>query len=148
MNNYTNPIETVIGTIQSMQAEIEAQKVKVLFADALTASSQSIKVGDLAVMLKQAGVNTGRDRLYQWMRDNGYVCRMDCGNNRPTQRSLELGVLELQAQAVVNAYGRTSITYTTKVTPKGQMYFFDKVLAQKDVINAIEAEKQQKRQAC
>ena len=112
-----------------------------LFADAVSASSDCILVKELAVMLKQCGVNIGQDRLFDWLRGNGYVYRQPGGRNIPTQRSVELGVLELKKQAVVNAYGKVSVTCTTKVTPKGQMYFFEKVILQKDKINAMEAEK-------
>ena len=131
-----------------LQAQLQEQKVKVLFADAVTASSDSILVADLAVMLKQSGLEIGERRLYDWLRGNGYVTRYACGANRPTQRSLRLGVLELKQTALVNAYGKVTVSKTTKVTPKGQLYFFEKIMADKDTINAIaDAKRDAKNQA-
>ena len=151
MNYNENNINIAIEALENLkteralrrvaEAQLEEQKCKVLFADAVSASSDCILVKELAVMLKQCGVNIGQDRLFDWLRGNGYVYRQPGGRNIPTQRSVELGVLELKKQAVVNAYGKVSVTCTTKVTPKGQMYFFEKVMLQKDKINAMEAEK-------
>ena len=123
------------------EQELEAQKNKVLFADAAICSSESVLVGDVANMLKQCGVAIGRDRLFEWLRGNGYVYRQPCGDNRPTQKSLELGILEVKQTARVNAYGKVDIERTLKVTPKGQLYLFEKVMADKERINAMEAEK-------
>ena len=120
---------------------LEAMKNKVLFADAVAGSSESILVGDLAIILKQAGVEIGQERLFEWLRTNGYLYRQPCGQNVPTQRSLELGIMELKHSAMVNASGKCSVKKTPKITPKGQLYFFEKVMADKERINTIEAEK-------
>ena len=127
------------------EAQLDAQKNKVLFADAVSGSNECILVRELAVMLKQCGVEVGQDRLFDWLRGNGYVYRQPGGRNLPTQHSVELGVLELKKQAIVNAYGKVSITCTTKVTPKGQMYFFEKVMAQKDLFHEAKAAKKGKK---
>ena len=129
------------------EAELEAQRNKVLFADAASASSESILVEDMALILKQSGVDTGRERLYEWLRGNGYAYRQACGNNRPTQLSLDLGIMEVKHVALINAYGKVEMRRTLKITPKGIQYFFDKVMAEKDSINAIEAEKKAAKRA-
>ena len=88
------------------EAQLDAQKNKVLFADAVSASGECILVRELAVMLKQCGVEIGQDRLFDWLRGNGYVYRQPGGRNLPTQHSVELGVLELKKQApVLTSYG-------------------------------------------
>ena len=127
------------------EVQLEEQKHKVLFADAVSASDECILVRELAVMLKQSGLEIGERRLYDWLRGNGYVYRQPSGHNLPTQLSSNLGVLTLKKQAIVNAYGKVTITSTTKVTPKGQVYFFEKVMAQKELFNEIKAEKKGKK---
>lgn len=134
-------INLAIKALEHLETQLDAQRNKVLFADAVSGSSDDILVRELAVMLKQCGVEIGQDRLFDWLRGNGYLYRQPGGRNVPTQRSVELGVLELKKQAVVNAYGKVSVSCTTKVTPKGQVYFFEKVMAQKETINAMAAAK-------
>ena len=84
---------------------IAEQKSKVLFADAVTASDKSILVGEMANILKQSGIETGQERFFAWLRDHEYLYRIPCGENRPTQKSLELGVMEIAEQAVLLANG-------------------------------------------
>lgn len=134
-------INLAIKALEHLETQLDAQRNKVLFADAVSGSNDDILVRELAVMLKQCGVEIGQDRLFDWLRGNGYLYRQPGGRNVPTQRSVELGVLELKKQAVVNAYGKVSVSCTTKVTPKGQVYFFEKVMAQKETINAMAAAK-------
>lgn len=123
------------------EALLEAQKGKVLFADAVSASSDSILVRDFAKQLKQGGVDIGETRLFEWLRGNGYLIRQPGGRNMPTQRSMELGVIEIKETVNINAYGRSTVTRTPKITAKGQAYFFNKIMKNKDRINAMEAEK-------
>lgn len=123
------------------EAQLDAQKGKVLFAEALQADDNSIKVEDLAIKLKQSGVETGKERLYTWLREHGYVYRQPCGQNLPTQKSLALGVMEVKYSASLKTNGKSHMHRTTMITPKGRVYFFDKVMADKERINAIEAEK-------
>ena len=151
MNHNENHIDIAIKVLEDLkteqalrrvaEAQLDAQKNKVLFADAVSASGECILVRELAVMLKQCGVEIGQDRLFDWLRGNGYVYRQPGGRNLPTQHSVELGVLELKKQAIVNAYGKVSITCTTKVTPKGQIYFFEKVMIDKDRFHEAKAAK-------
>lgn len=112
------------------QAEqIELQKPKVLFADSVATSHTSILIGDLAKILRGNGVNIGANRLFEWMRKNGYLIsgnRTD--RNMPTQRSMDLGLFKVKETVVNHSDGHTSISKTPKVTGKGQQYFIDKFL--------------------
>ncbi|MBQ3508662.1 MAG: phage antirepressor KilAC domain-containing protein [Peptococcaceae bacterium] len=123
------------------EAQLEKQKNKVRFADAVMESRDSITVGDLASMLKQSGIETGRDRLFQWMREHGYLQSRESEHNLPTQRSLELGILEMQEQAVVGARGTVKVRRSTRITRKGVEYFMGVISREKDAINAREEEK-------
>ena len=106
MNHNENHIDIAIKVLEDLkteqalrrvaEAQLDAQKNKVLFADAVSASGECILVRELAVMLKQCGVEIGQDRLFDWLRGNGYVYRQPGGRNLPTQHSAELGVLELK----------------------------------------------------
>ena len=107
-----------------LETKIEQDKPKVLFADAVASAKTSILIGELAKLLKQNGVDIGQNRLFEWMRQNGYLIRRQ-GNdyNMPTQRSMEQGLFEIKESTVVHADGHTHINKTPKVTGKGQAYF-------------------------
>lgn len=109
----------------------ERMKPKEIFADAVSASNTSILIGDLAKILKQNGVNTGQKRLFEWLRDNGYLIKSGNSKNMPTQRSMELKLFEVKETTVANPDGSVRVTKTTKVTGKGQMYFINKLVPQK-----------------
>ena len=111
------------------QAKIETDKPKVLFADAVCASQSSILVGDLAKLLKQNGVNMGQNRLFAYLRDNGYLMKQGSSKNMPTQKSMELGLFEVKESSITNPDGSIRITKTTKVTGKGQGYFVNQLKA-------------------
>ena len=111
------------------QAKIETDKPKVLFADAVCASQSSILVGDLAKLLKQNGVNMGQNRLFAYLRDNGYLMKQGSSKNMPTQKSMELGLFEVKESSITNPDGSIRITKTTKVTGKGQVYFVNQLKA-------------------
>lgn len=127
--------ESGIRLLQALKAEqerrkeaeaiAEAQRPKALFADAVAASDNSILVGELAKILRQNGVETGQNRLFQWMRDNGYIMRY---TNVPTQYSMERGLMEVKERAINNPDGSIRITQTTKITGKGTLYFVNKFL--------------------
>lgn len=127
--------ESGIKLLQALKAEqerrkeaeaiAEAQKPKALFADAVAASDNSILVGELAKILRQNGVETGQNRLFRWMRDNGYIMRY---TNVPTQYSMERGLMEVKERAINNPDGSVRITQTIKVTGKGQAYFVNKFI--------------------
>jgi len=110
------------GTI----AELQPAKV---FADAVSASETSILIGELAKLLKQNSVDIGQNRLFDWMRQNGYLVRRNgTGRNMPTQRAMEMGLFEIK-KVTVHVKGRSIVRKTTMVTGKGQQYFVQKFLS-------------------
>lgn len=114
------------------EASLQAAKPKVLFADAVSASDSTILIGDLAKILKQNGYNTGQKRLFQWLRDNGYLIkRQGADYNSPTQRSMELGLFRVKETPIIHADGHVTVNKTVKVTPKAQIYFANKFLGGK-----------------
>ncbi|MBK2259594.1 phage regulatory protein/antirepressor Ant [Francisella philomiragia] len=109
--------------------QLQEAQPKILFANAVSASKSSILVGELAKILKQNGVDTGANRLFSWLRDNGYLIkRFGSDYNTPTQKSMNLKLFELKETAITHSDGHVSISKTTKVTPKGQEYFINKFL--------------------
>lgn len=118
--------------VNSLQAQIEADKPKVIFADAVSASHTSILVGDLAKLISQNGYKIGANRLFSWLRENGYLInRKSSSWNMPTQKSMELKLFEIKETNIQHADGHISINKTPKVTGKGQQYFINKFLDQK-----------------
>ena len=113
---------------EGLERKIESQKPKVLFADAVSASEQSILIGQLAKLLRQNGVPMGEHRLFQWMRENGYLGKNGNRYNIPTQMSMEMGLFEIKETAVTHSDGRVTVSTTAKVTGKGQVYFVNKFL--------------------
>lgn len=123
--------KTQLQHIRQLNQKIKADAPKVLFADAVSASQTSILVGDLAKLLKQNGVNIGARRLFEWMRQNGYLMRKGEARNMPTQRSMEAGLFEVKETTITNGDGSVRITRTTKVTGKGQQFFVNKFLKER-----------------
>lgn len=115
-------------TIEDQNKEIARMKPKEIFADAVSASEQSILISDLAKLICQNGYSIGQKRLFQWMRDNGYLIKSGTSYNMPMQRYVEQGLFEVKERAVANPDGSTRLTRTTKVTGKGQLYFVNKFL--------------------
>lgn len=116
--------------IEQQQVLLAKQAPKVLFADSVCSSSSSVLVGELAKVLKQNGVEMGQNRLFGWLRENGYLCsRKGVLYNVPTQRSMEMGLFDIKTTAINKPDGSTLVTSTTKVTGKGQIYFINKFLA-------------------
>ena len=117
--------------VHKLEAQIEADRPKVLFADAVSASKSSCLIGELAKILKQNGIDIGQNKLFQWLRSNGYlISRRGESWNQPTQKSMQLGLFELKKTNINHADGHTTVNTTTKVTGKGQQYFIDKFLNQ------------------
>lgn len=114
--------------IEQQKAKIEADRPKTIFADAVSTSHTSILIGDLAKLICQNGVQTGQKRLFQWMRENGYLMKTGASYNMPMQRYIEQGLFEVKESSVQNPDGSVRVTRTTKVTGKGQMYFINKFL--------------------
>ena len=120
-------VEKLRGENQILLEQNTAMQPKALFADSVCASSTSILIGELAKILKQNGVATGQNKLFAWMRDNGYLIRRKGADyNMPTQRSMEMQLFEIKESVVSHADGHTSINKTPKVTGKGQVYFVNK----------------------
>ena len=114
-----------------MRLEEQAQKdkPKVLFADAVATSKTSILIGELAKVLKQNGIDMGQNRLFEWMRRNGYLIqRKGTDYNMPTQRAMEAGLFEIKETSITHADGHVSVNKTPKVTGKGQQYFINRFL--------------------
>ena len=114
--------------IEKQRLKIEADKPKTIFADAVSTSHTSILIGDLAKLICQNGVQTGQKRLFQWMRENGYLMKSGASYNMPMQRYIEQGLFEVKESSVQNPDGSVRVTRTTKVTGKGQLYFINKFL--------------------
>ncbi len=116
-------------TIEAQQKQLEAQAPKVNFAKALEVAGQSILIAQLAKLMRQNGVDTGEIRLYQWMRDNGYLNKSGTEYNDPTQRALEMGLFEIKVGTRYHPHTGDPIqTRTTLVTVKGQQYFINKFI--------------------
>jgi prophage antirepressor-like protein len=139
----TNP-DFMIGLLTNLKEEqskrIEAerkilqQQPLVTFAEAVQVSVNTILVKDLATLLKQKGIDTGQNRLFEWLRENGYLCsREGSMYNTPTQRSMDMGLFEKQPYVRTNSNGEFETKFTTKVTGKGQLYFINKFLGQEAV---------------
>ena len=117
--------------VHKLEAQIEADRPKVLFADAVSASKSSCLIGELAKILKQNGIDIGQNKLFQWLRSNGYlISRRGESWNQPTQKSMQLGLFELKKTNINHADGHTTVNTTTKVTGKGQQYFINKFLSE------------------
>ncbi|WP_170237054.1 phage antirepressor KilAC domain-containing protein [Streptococcus hyovaginalis] len=115
--------------VHKLEAQIEADRPKVLFADAVSASKASILVGDMAKFLKQNGYEIGQNRLFALLREKGYlISRKGTSYNMPTQKSMELGLFEIKETAIPHSDGHVTINKTPKVTGKGQVYFTKKFL--------------------
>lgn len=122
--------------LEQKDKQIEQMKPKVLFADAVSASQKSILIGELAKILSQNGVNIGQNRLFDWMRQKGYLIKdpKRSDYNLPTQRSMELGLFEIKETTVQHS-DHISVNRTPKVTGKGQVYFVNAFLKQKGTDN-------------
>ena len=122
-------IEKLKANNSALTEDVKRMKPKEIFADAVSASHTSILVGELAKILKQNGVETGQKRLFEWLRNNGYLIKGGSSKNMPTQRAMEMGLFEIKEGSYVNGEGVNITTKTCKVTGKGQSYFINKFLA-------------------
>lgn len=122
-------LDDAINRVAQLESKVETDRPKVLFADAVSASDSTILVGELAKLISQHGVDIGQRRLFQWMRDNGYLIRREgTDRNMPTQRAMELGLFSIKETAITCPDGRIRVTKTVRVTGKGQQYFINKFL--------------------
>lgn len=118
--------------LKQLAAQNEEMKPKALFADAVSSSRTSILIRDLAKIIKQNGVDIGQNRLYTWLRENGYLIKSGSDKNLPTQRAMNMNLFEIKEGTRLDGNGVNVTTRTTKVTGKGQVYFINKLLAGKE----------------
>lgn len=123
-------------TIARQKAQIEELKPKALFADAVAASDGTCLIGSFAKILQQNGINIGQNRLFAWMRENGYLGKSGSNHNIPTQRYVEMGLFRTKETPIVHADGRVTINFTTRLTGKGQLYFMNKFKEELAAANA------------
>lgn len=136
---FARALKMADKTIESLKkdnavliSDNERMRPKEIFADAVSASHTSILVGDLAKLLQQNGVNTGAKRLFEWLRNNGYLIkRKGTDWNMPTQKSMEKGLFEVKESTVSNPDGSIRVNKTPKVTGAGQQYFVNLLLGEK-----------------
>lgn len=112
--------------IETLQIENKELKPKALFADAVATSQNSCLVGELAKIIKANGYDIGQKRLFEWLRVNGYLMSKGEAYNQPTQKSMDLGLMEIKKRVIDNPDGSKRTTTTTKITGKGQIYFVNK----------------------
>lgn len=118
--------------IKELESDTQRMKPKEIFADAVSASEQTILIGDLAKLIKQNGHDMGQKRMFEWLRNNGYLIkRQGADYNSPTQRAMELGLFRIKETAVTHSDGHVTVSKTVKVTGKGQAYFVNKLLGAK-----------------
>ena len=118
----------------ALEQQAELDKPKVLFADAVSASDTSILIGELAKILKQNGIETGQQRLFEWLRENGYLMKTGSSRNMPTQRSMELGLFEVVERTITEPNGSIRVTKTPKVSGVGQQYFINLFLNETEAV--------------
>ena len=118
---------------KALEAENQVMQPKALFADAVATSHTSILVGELAKLLKQNGVEIGQNRLFKWLRENGYLMKTGSSYNMPTQRSMEQELFEVKETSITHSDGHITVQKTPKVTGKGQQYFINRFLTKGEV---------------
>ncbi|MCW3764391.1 phage antirepressor [Weissella confusa] len=128
-NGLADLLQQAADQLKAKDIQIAEMKPKALFADAVSTSNSSILIGQLAKILRQNGVNIGQNRLFAWMRKNGYLGTRGSNRNIPTQRSMELGLFKTKETVINHSDGHTTVNITTKVTGKGQQYFINKFLS-------------------
>ena len=119
--------------LKQKDVQIERMKPKALFADAVASSKNSVLIGELAKIIKAKGYDIGQNKLFTWMRENGYLMKTGEAYNQPTQKSMELGLMEIKKSTINNPDGSIRTTTTTKITGKGQVYFVNKFCKSEDI---------------
>lgn len=121
------------GQLEEKEKQIALMRPKEIFADALMTSNQSILIGELAKTIKKNGVDIGQNRLFDYLRDNGFIHKNGEQRNLPTQKSMDLKIMEVKTRTINNSDGSVRVTKTPKVTGKGQIYFVNKFLDTKEI---------------
>jgi len=128
--DYATALRALAAEVEAkavLEAKVEADAPKVLFADAVATSHTEILVGELAKILRGNGIQVGGTRMFEWLRRDGYLIRREGTDwNMPTQRSMELGLFRIKETAITHSDGHTSVSKTPKVTGKGQAYFINR----------------------
>lgn len=127
-------IDTLKEENKKLIEDNERMKPKVIFADAVRASSSSILIGDLAKLLRQNGVDTGQKRLFEQLRNEGYLMKTGSSRNMPKQKYVANGFFQIKETVISNPDGSVRMTKTTKVTGKGQQYFLNKYLKKEEAV--------------
>lgn len=127
-------IDTLKEDNKKLIEENERMKPKEIFADAVSASTSAILIGDLAKLLRQNGVDTGQKRLFEQLRNEGYLMKTGSSRNMPTQRYVADGLFQIKETVISNPDGSVRMTKTTKVTGKGQQYFLNKYLKKEEAV--------------
>lgn len=123
---------------EALEAKVEEDKPKVLFADSVATSKNTILIGSLAKILKQNGIDIGPVKLFEWMRQHGYLIAQRGERwNMPTQRSLQMKLFEVKESVTTNPDGSLMVHFTTKVTGKGQLYFVEKFKKQEETLRNL-----------
>lgn len=115
-------------TVDKQNELLDKAKPLVCFANCVKTAETSILVGELAKILRQNGVEIGQKRLFEWMRNNGYLIKSGSDRNMPTQYSMERGWFEIKETVITHADGHISINKTPKLSGKGQIYFINKFI--------------------
>ncbi len=127
-------IEKLKETNAGLLEDVERMRPKEIFADAVKASTSSILIGDLAKLLRQNGVDTGQKRLFEQLRNEGYLMKTGSSRNMPKQKYVANGFFQIKETVISNPDGSVRMTKTTKVTGKGQQYFLNKYLKNKEAV--------------
>lgn len=124
--------KTTLQTLKAQSLQVNDMKPKAIFADAVQASKTSILIGELAKIIQSNGVDMGQNRLFQWLRNNGFLIKRGMNYNLPTQKAMSQGLFEVHKRVIKKKNGLNETVNTTKVTGKGQVYFINRFLEEKD----------------
>ena len=120
--------------LSTLKLDVERMKPKEIFADSVASSHTSILIGELAKILKANGYETGQKRLFEILRQDGFLIKRNGSDfNMPSQKSMELGLMEIKESTINNADGSVRLNKTTKITGKGQIYFVNRYCGEIEV---------------
>lgn len=133
-NALADLLKQASDQLKAKDIQIEEMRPKALFADAVSASKQTVLIGELAKIMKGNGIEIGQNRLFAWLREHGYlISRKGTDYNMPTQKAMNLGLFKIKETTITHSDGHISVNKTPKVTGKGQQYFVNKFLAKAGV---------------
>lgn len=133
-NGLIDLLQQAADQLQQKDIQIAEMKPKALFADAVSASKQTVLIGELAKIMKGNGIEIGQNRLFAWMRNHGYlISRKGTDYNMPTQKAMNLGLFKIKETTITHSDGHISVNKTPKVTGKGQQYFVNKFLKMEEI---------------